>query len=112
MNVNVILMTEEYWRNSLFSVARFCGGCKINGEEYSIVNKDGTTLLELSREKEDGMAIEPGEPADLIMNKAIPAYKKLGRERFIELLKADNGLEEINKEAGINKTKSIKTKKQ
>ena len=105
-------MTEYCWRNSLYSVARFYGGCMINGEDYSIVDKDGNTLMELSIKKNDGMAIEPGEPADLIMNKAIPAYKKLGRERFIEMLKAGKGLEEINKEAGINKTKSIKTKKQ
>lgn len=110
--MNPILMTEECWRNSQFSVARFCGGCQINGDSYSIVDKHGNTLIELSIKKRGGMAIEPGEPADLIMNKAIPAYKKLGRDRFIEMLKEDKSLEEINKEAGINKTKSIKTKKQ
>lgn len=93
--------------NSQFSLVRFYGGCKINGEDYSIVDKDGTTLLELS----DGMAIEPGEPADLIMNKAIPAYKKLGRQRFIELLKAGKSLIEINEEAEI-KVETTKNKKQ
>ena len=105
--MNPILMTEEYWLNSQFSLVRFYGGCKINGEDYSIVDKDGTTLLELS----DGMAIEPGEPADLIMNKAIPAYKKLGRQRFIELLKAGKSLIEINEEAEI-KVETTKNKKQ
>ena len=105
--MNPILMTEEYWLNSRFSLVRFYGGCKINGEDYSIVDKDGTTLLELS----DGMAIKPGEPADLIMDKAIPAYKKLGRDRFIEMLKEDKSLEEINKEAGI-KVETTKNKKQ
>lgn len=109
--MNPILMTEECWRNSQFSVARFYGGCKINGETYSIVDKHGNTLIELSIKKRGGMAIEPGEPADLIMNKAIPAYKKLGRDRFIEMLKEDKSLEEINKEAGI-KVETTKNKKQ
>ena len=105
-------MTEYCWRNSLYSVARFYGGCMINGEDYSIVDKDGNTLMELSIKNNDGMAIEPGEPADLIMNKAIPAYKKLGRERFIELLKAGKSLIEINKEAEIKVEPTKKNKKQ
>lgn len=109
--MNPILMTEYCWRNSHYSVARFFGGCQINGDNYSIVDKCGNTLLELSIKKRGGMAIEPGEPADLIMNKAIPAYKKLGRDRFIEMLKEDKSLEEINKEAGI-KVETTKNKKQ
>lgn len=92
-------MTEEFWRDSQLSTARFYGGCVLDGETYSIVDKHGNTLLELSARKKSGMAIEPGEPADLIMNKAIPAYKKLGRERFIELLKQGKDLDGINEEA-------------
>ena len=97
--------------NSQFSLVRFYGGCQINGDNYSIVDKCGNTLLELSIKKRGGMAIEPGEPADLIMNKAIPAYKKLGRQRFIELLKAGKSLIEINEEAEI-KVETTKNKKQ
>ena len=40
----LIIMTEEYWRNSQFSVARFHGGINFNMKRYSIVNKDGQGL--------------------------------------------------------------------
>ena len=43
-----IIMTEEYWKNSQFSVAKYYGGMTFNGKNYSIVNKDGITVLELS----------------------------------------------------------------
>ena len=45
--MNPILMTEEYWLNSQFSLVRFYGGCKINGEDYSIVDKDGMIAPEM-----------------------------------------------------------------
>ena len=106
MMSRVILMTEEYWRASQFSVARFYGGLNIGQKSYKIVNRYGITLEELSDPKSkhykaDGMAIEPGEPADLIQQAAIPAYKKLGRPRFIELLKEGADLITINAEAGL-----------
>ena len=31
--LSTLLMTEEYWSNSQFSVARFYGGCTINGKQ-------------------------------------------------------------------------------
>jgi len=34
------------------------------------------------------MAIEPGEPADLCRRDFVPLYRKLGRGRFLEILKA------------------------
>lgn len=86
-----VLMEEEYWANSYFSVARYSGGIKLGGSEYFVVNKQGQTLLEISvqmdKEGRDGKAIEPGEPADLIKADFIPFYKKLGRDKFIDVLK-------------------------
>lgn len=91
-----ILMTEEYWMGSQFSVARHYGGMQANFGEgshiFEIVNKNGTTLFELSTPGHpdyaagDGKAIPPGEPADLVDVEFIPFYKKLGRDRFIEVL--------------------------
>lgn len=34
-----ILMTEEYWVNTYFSIARYCGRIKVNGVEYVICDK-------------------------------------------------------------------------
>ena len=79
MNNYPILMTEEYWANSYFSVVRYTGQMKYWGRTYVVVNKHGRTVFETS--------IQPGEPADLIWRDMIPAYKKLGRDLFIELLK-------------------------
>lgn len=87
-----IIMTEEYWANSQFSVARYYGGASIGGKDYRIVNKYGIDIFELSDPEskhyvgEDRKAIEPGEPADLVMLEWIPIYKKLGREKFIKLI--------------------------
>lgn len=43
-----IIMEEAYWRNSYLSVVRYYGAVTINKKGYSIVNKEGITLLELS----------------------------------------------------------------
>ena len=89
-----ILMEEEYWRSSQFSIARFYGriNVKIGGEtiEYVIVNKEGKDIFECSAEAEKAgrdKAIEPGEPADLVDKRYVPAYRKMGREAFIKMLK-------------------------
>lgn len=82
-------MAEEYWRSSPLSIARLYGGIKMNGVDYIIVNKEGKDLFECSEEAEKaghGMAIEPGEPADLIRKEFQSLYRKLGRDKFIELL--------------------------
>ena len=85
-----LLMTEEFWANSQLSVARYFGGVTFAGRKYIIVDKLGRDLFECSdiadkegREK----AIEPGEPADLILSTLRFAYRKLGRDRIIELIK-------------------------
>ena len=89
-----ILMEEEYWRNSQFSIARFYGAInvKIGNEniEYEIVNKEGKDIYECSIEAEKAgreKAIEPGEPADLVDKRYIHAYRKMGREAFIKMIK-------------------------
>ena len=93
-----LLMTEDFWANSQLSVARYFGGVTFAGRQYIIVDKLGRDLFECSaiadkegREK----AIEPGEPADLVLSTLRFAYRKLGRERIIELIKDGKTEEEI-----------------
>lgn len=93
-NSGVILMTEKYWRSSQLSIARLYGRVKMNNATYWVVNKEGKDLYQCSAEaKKAGkeMAIEAGEPADLVHEKFLPYYRKLGRDRFIEILKANQG---------------------
>ena len=95
-----LLMTEEFWANSQLSIARYYGEIVFNGRNYIIVDKHGRDIYECSaiaeregREK----AIEPGEPADLIISTLRFAYRKLGRDRIIELIKQGKTEEEIKK---------------
>ena len=85
-----LLMTEEFWSNSQLSIVRYFGKITFAGRKYIIVDKLGRDLFECSdiadkegREK----AIEPGEPADLVLSTLQMAYRKLGRERIIALIK-------------------------
>ena len=85
-----LLMTEEFWANSQLSIARYYGEITFDGRKYIIVDKHGRDIYECSaiaeregREK----AIEPGEPADLVLSTLQMAYRKLGRERIIALIK-------------------------
>lgn len=85
-----VCMTEEFWANSQFSVARYYGRVKVNGHEYIIVNKDGKDIFECSIEAEKAgreKAIEPGEPADLCRSDFVKHYRRLGRDRFLQVLK-------------------------
>ena len=87
--MNAIVMTEEFWANSQFSIARYYGRIRVGNHDWVIVNKDGKDIFELSREAEKAgreKAIEPGEPADLCREDFVPIYRKLGRERFLEFL--------------------------
>lgn len=95
----VILMEQEYWRTSQFSIAKYYGAVNVNidGEKivYFIVNKEGKDMFELSKEAEKTgreNVIEPGEPADLVDYRYIPAYSKMGREAFIKMLKEHEDL--------------------
>lgn len=98
------LMTEEYWADSMFSVVRYTGSIQFNGRLYTIVDKHGRDIYECStiaaregREK----AIEPGEPCDLVREDLIPAYRALGRDGIIALLKEGKSVDEIKAAAGI-----------
>lgn len=98
-------MTEEYWANTQFSVARYYGGITFNGRKYIIVDKLGRDLWECSKIAEKlgkDKAIDAGEPADLILDTLQKAYKKLGRDRIIELIKEGKAEKEI-KELGNKK---------
>lgn len=90
MNDNIpILMTEENWKNSQFSPAGRYGGIRFRGKDYAVVDETGMTLFELSAlQAKDGRKwlIPPGKPADLVVEEFVPFYKKLGRDKFIEIL--------------------------
>lgn len=97
-----IIMEESYWANSQLSIARYYGGVVFRKKEYSIVNKDGITLYELSDPSspyyvKDGKAIPPGEPADLVQTDWIPVYKALGRKKTFELVQSGKTLGEALK---------------
>lgn len=96
-----ILMVEEYWVNSQLSIARYYGKINFNGHIYVIVNKHGETLFEISarmdKEGKGGKAIPPGEPADLVQSEWVPVYKRLGRDRVIELIENHVPLKEAKK---------------
>ena len=61
--------------NSQLSVARFLGGMKFNGEQYIIVPPKN----------------------DMIQSKWAEVYRKLGREKFIEVIKKKISLEEAKR---------------
>ena len=85
-----VCMTEEFWANSQFSVARYYGRVTVNGHVYVIVNKEGKDIFECSIEAERAgreKAIEPGEPADLCRRDFVPQYRRLGRDLFLQVLK-------------------------
>lgn len=75
--MNALVMTEEFWMNSMFSLARFYGGINIQGKEY-IVNDNSN---------------------DLVLKDFYPTYKKLGRNKVIAMLKEGKSKEEIEEYA-------------
>lgn len=92
MNIKPICMSEEFWVNSQLSIARFSGRVKLGGHEYYIVDKLGRDLWECSLAADragSDKAIPEGEPADLVRRDFIPFYRKLGRDKFHEVLKAN-----------------------
>ena len=101
MSKQPIVIEESVWMNSHLSIARHYGQVKINGNMYMLCNKSGITIFELSNPSskyyvgDNNMAIPPGEPADLVRKDWIPIYKKLGRDRTIELVKNGIDLDEM-----------------
>ena len=93
--VNPILMTEEYWKESQLSIAKYYGRIRFNGHHYIIVNKEGIDVIPLSslpEYKDKKKVIEPGAPCDLLLETFQPIYKELGREAFIRMLKDNQNL--------------------
>ena len=83
-------MSEGYWANTQLSIARYYGRIKFCGHEYFIVDKLGRDLWECSFAADragSNKAIPAGEPADLVRKDFIPYYRKLGRDKFLEVLK-------------------------
>ena len=108
-----ILMTEEYWASSYLSVVRHFGHIGFNGHTYTIVDKLGRDIFECSliAEKEGrALAIEPGEPCDLVRNEYIPIYRAVGRDEFMRLIKETSDLDELKKRAGIKPRTKKKAK--
>ena len=83
-------MTQEYWKSTQLSFARHYGQCKIGGHNYIIVNEQGKDIFQLSAEAEKAgreYAIEPGDSADLVRMDFVRFYRKIGRDRFLNVLR-------------------------
>lgn len=90
-----ILIEEEHWASTCLSIVRRTGSIRINRKVYIIVNKEGKDIYECSIEAEKAgreKAIEPGEPADLVDRRYIPAYRKMGRKAFIKMIEEHEDL--------------------
>lgn len=110
-----ILMTEEYWANSQFSIARYYGRVRAFDDTYVIVNKEGKDIYECTLEAErEGRekAIEPGEPCDLVLQGFVTFYRKLGRDKFLEVLNEHNDTSKEELEAVFRELTGMKPKKQ
>ena len=93
--MNAIVMTEQYWANSMFSIARYYGKISVGGFDYVIVDKRGHDIFECSIEAEKAgreKAIEPGEPCDLCRVDFVPIYRKLGREQFLKFIQENTDI--------------------
>jgi hypothetical protein len=91
ITTETIIYPEEYWANSIFSIARHYGGCIIKGKEYVIVNKEGVSMQKLADKAKLGDVLIPaGEPADLILKEWQPIYRALGRDKLFEYLKTQS----------------------
>ena len=87
--MNAIVMTEEYWNNSMLSIVRYWGKIVLDSHEYVIVDKRGHDIFECSLEAQKAgreKAIAPGEPCDLCRADFVPIYRKLGREKFLRFI--------------------------
>lgn len=107
-----IVMAEEYWKESPFSIAKYYGQVNINGHTYTIVDKHGTDIFTLSRRASllgKDKAIEPGEPCDLVREDWIPLYKAVGRDRLLDILDHTSDLDRACQLAGLENP--IKPKK-
>lgn len=104
--IRPIAMSEEYWANSYLSIVRYYGSIQMNGEVYTIVNKEGKTVFELSATCEGDKCIPPGEPCDLVAAPFIPIYRELGRDNFLRMLKEENDLTVNKAKEWVKRNKS------
>ena len=102
--LSAIIIEEGGWVNSYLSVVRYTGSVKFGDLAWTLVNKNGISLFDLSNPRSkhyvgDGatMAIPPGEPADLVRNDWLHIYRVLGREKTIEIVKQGISLKEAEK---------------
>jgi hypothetical protein len=89
-SIHPLVMDEEFWANSQFSIARYFGRVQIGDGVYIIVNKEGKDIFECSFEAEMAgreKAIEPGEPCDLCLAELVPVYRWLGRDELLKRIK-------------------------
>lgn len=110
--MSTILMTEEYWANSYFSIARYTGEIDINGTHYVICDKHSRDIWECSaiaQREGRSKAIEPGEPADLIDRRYLPVYRAVGRDRFMAWLNDGTHNHSIGCCLRLRRTESPKT---
>ena len=83
-DLSPVLMTEDYWANTQLSIVRHTGSVRVWGHEYTIVDRLGRTVFDVS--------IPPGASADLVRTDFIPLYGKVGRDVFLDTLKANPSL--------------------
>lgn len=81
--MKTIMFTKEFWLSSHLSIAIRYGGIDISDKEdgkrhYLIVDGKGKPFCG---------TLSPEMPADLVDKEFIPLYKKLGREKFISIVK-------------------------
>lgn len=91
ITTETIIYPKEGWITSIFSIARYYGGCIIKGKDYIIVNKEGVSMRKLTDKAKDGDILIPeGEPADLILAEWQPIYRALGRDGLFEFLRTQS----------------------
>nr|DAH78002.1 MAG TPA: hypothetical protein [Caudoviricetes sp.] len=80
-----IVIAKESWLCSQLSIAKYSGGIDISDEE------SGTRhfLVVDGKGKPYQGRLLPSVPADLVDKEFIPLYKKLGRDLFISIVKAN-----------------------
>jgi len=104
-----IIIPEDVWANSQLSIVRHTGSISINGDVYTIVNKDGIDVFALSNPHskyyvKGDMVIPPGEPCDLCDIMAIKLYRQYGRERMLAATsQVDNDLDRLTELKAILK---------
>lgn len=80
-----IVITKESWLCSQLSIAKYSGGIDISDE----VNGTRHLLVVDRNGKPYQGRLLPSVPADLVDKEFIPLYKKLGRDLFISIVKAN-----------------------